>query len=179
MIRLNRDEKSTKIAGILRESRDVFNLTLHGRIYKVMTLETWLKIHTNDCKLWQPPPKPYKLLIFFTISVIFVGKHSDFRISSFQVVYAWRILQFNWKNEIYLKGFTWFFRLHEEFRMIIFHGNRSRHRIFPPRDNLGGFVYWNTSLTNCCLGLRITTWNGLQLVKSREYFTYSTVLKVQ
>ena len=92
---------------------------------EVMTLETWLKIHTNDCKLWQPPQKPYKLLIFFTISVIFMGKHSDFRISSFQVVYAWRILQFNWKNEIYLKGFIWFFRLHEEFRMIIFHGNRS------------------------------------------------------
>ena len=92
---------------------------------EVMTLETWLKIHTNDCKLWQPPQKPYKLLIFFTISVIFMGKHSDFRISSFQVVSAWRILQFNWKNEIYLEGFIWFFRLHEEFRMIIFHGNRS------------------------------------------------------
>ena len=47
MIRLNRDEKSTKIAGILRDSRDVFDsMTL-----EVMTLETWLKIHTNDCKL--------------------------------------------------------------------------------------------------------------------------------
>ena len=30
-----------------------------------------------------------------------MGKHSDFRISSFQVVDAWRILQFNRKNETY------------------------------------------------------------------------------
>ena len=46
--------------------------------------------------LWQRTPKPYKLLIFSTISVVFqkMGKHSDFRISAFQVVDAWRILQF-------------------------------------------------------------------------------------
>ena len=48
---------------------------------------------------------------FFAISVIFLkmGKHSDFRISSFQVVDAWRILQFNRKTEKYLKEFIWFF----------------------------------------------------------------------
>ena len=55
--------------------------------------------------LWQRPPKSYNLLIFFTISVIFLkmGKHSDFRINSFQVVDAWRILQFNRKTEKYFK----------------------------------------------------------------------------
>ena len=159
------------------------SLTLHGRIYKVMTLETWLKIHTNDCKLWQPPQKPYKLLIFFTISVIFMGKHSDFRISSFQVVYAWRILQFNWKNEIYLKGFIWFFPLQKkvktnhaktrlkdlskrfrDFEILpkfsethVFRGTIRHPFMGIARDNLGGFVYWSTSLINCCLWLRITT----------------------
>ena len=42
-----------------------------------------------------------KLLIFFTISVIFLkmGKHGDFRITSFLVVDAWRILQFQRKTE--------------------------------------------------------------------------------
>ena len=50
----------------------------------------------------------YKLLIFFTISVILLkkGKHSDFRISSFQEVDAWRILQLEkLKN---CKEFIWF-----------------------------------------------------------------------
>ena len=57
--------------------------------------------HTNLCNFVTATPKPYKLLIFFTISVIFLktGKHSDFRISSFQVVDAWRILQFKRKTE--------------------------------------------------------------------------------
>ena len=32
-----------------------------------------------------------------------MGKHSDFRISSFQVEGAWRILQFNRKTQKYLK----------------------------------------------------------------------------
>ena len=51
-----------------------------------------------------------KLFIFFMISVIFLkmGKHSNFQISSFQVVDVWRILQFNRKNEKYLKEFIWF-----------------------------------------------------------------------
>ena len=51
--------------------------------------------------LWQRPAKPYKLLIFFKISVIFLkmGKHSDFQISSFQVVDAWRILQLKRKTK--------------------------------------------------------------------------------
>ena len=45
------------------------------------------------------------------ISVIFLkmGKHSGFRISSFQVVDAWRILQLNRKTEKYFKEFIWFF----------------------------------------------------------------------
>ena len=34
-----------------------------------------------------------------------MGKHSDFRISSLQVVDAWRILQFNRKTEKYFKEF--------------------------------------------------------------------------
>ena len=34
-----------------------------------------------------------------------MGKHSDFRISSFQVEDAWRILQFNRKTEKYFKEF--------------------------------------------------------------------------
>ena len=38
------------------------------------------------------PPKPYKLLIFFFISVILfkMAKHSDFHLSFFQIVGAWR-----------------------------------------------------------------------------------------
>ena len=41
------------------------------------------------------------ILTFFMISVIFLkmGKDSDFRISSFQVVDAGQILQFNRKTE--------------------------------------------------------------------------------
>ena len=38
-----------------------------------------------------------------------MGKHSDFRISSFEVVDAWRILQFNTKTEKYFKEFIWSF----------------------------------------------------------------------
>ena len=38
-----------------------------------------------------------------------MGKHSDFRISSLQVVDAWRILQFNRKTEKYFKEFIWVF----------------------------------------------------------------------
>ena len=60
-----------------------------------MTLETY--------RVKDPYKRPYELLIFFTVSVIFLkmGKHGDFRISSFQVVDAWWILQFNKKNETY------------------------------------------------------------------------------
>ena len=45
--------------------------------------------------LWQHSPKPYKLLIFFMTSVIFLkmDKHSDFRISSFRV---WPKKEFIW-----------------------------------------------------------------------------------
>ena len=68
---------------------------------QVMTFETWLRSIQTSVILWQRPPKAYELLIFFTISLIFLkmGKHSDFRISSFQVVDAWRILQFKRKTE--------------------------------------------------------------------------------
>ena len=46
-----------------------------------MTLEMWLKIHTNVCNF---------VTMSLTISVIFLkmGKHSDFGISSFQEVDA-------------------------------------------------------------------------------------------
>ena len=45
-----------------------------------------------------PQNKP---LIFLTISLIFLkmGKHSDFRTSSFQSADIWRILQFKRKTE--------------------------------------------------------------------------------
>ena len=33
-----------------------------------------------------------------------MGKHSDFRFSSFQEVDAWRILKFKWKTEKYFKS---------------------------------------------------------------------------
>ena len=39
---------------------------------------------------------------------LIMGKHSNFRISAFQVVDELRILQFNRKTEKYFKEFTWF-----------------------------------------------------------------------
>ena len=73
---------------------------------RVITLETWLKIHI----LLQHPPKPYKHLIFFSQFLCSENTqiHSDFRISSFQVENAWRILQFNRKTEKYFKEFLRF-----------------------------------------------------------------------
>ena len=56
---------------------------------QVMDLETWLKIHTKrSLILRQRPPKPYKLLKFFMISVILfkMGKHGDFHLRFFQIV---------------------------------------------------------------------------------------------
>ena len=38
-----------------------------------------------------------------------MGKHSDFRIRSFQTVDPWQILQLNRKTEKYFKEFIWFF----------------------------------------------------------------------
>ena len=57
---------------------------------KVMTLETWLKSIQTSVILLQRHPNPSKLLIFFTISVIFpkMSKHNNFRISFLQVVDA-------------------------------------------------------------------------------------------
>ena len=60
--------------------------------------------------LRQRPPKPYKLLKFFMISVILfkMGKHSDFHLSFFQVIGGWRdftIVTKLMKNFITLYGF--------------------------------------------------------------------------
>ena len=46
---------------------------------QVMDLEIWFKIHANVI-LRQRPPKSYKLLKYFMISVILfqISKHSDF-----------------------------------------------------------------------------------------------------
>ena len=59
--------------------------------------------------------------MFFTISVIFLkmGKHSDFRISSFQVVDVRRILQFNRRIEKYFKEFIWFWRTMKKTRRTL------------------------------------------------------------
>ena len=57
-----------------------------------MDLEIWLKIHTEQRSLiLRPhPPKPYKLLKFFMISMILfkMGKQSNFHLSFFQIVNA-------------------------------------------------------------------------------------------
>ena len=58
-----------------------------------MDLETWLKIPTNVSNFETASPKTIcKLLKFFIISVILfkMGKHSDFYLSFFQIVGAWR-----------------------------------------------------------------------------------------
>ena len=55
---------------------------------QVMDLEIWFKIHTNVCPiLRQRPPKSYKLLKIFMISVkLFkMSKHSDFHLIIFQI----------------------------------------------------------------------------------------------
>ena len=57
-----------------------------------MNLEICFKIHLKPSSLIlrQRPPKPYKLLKFFMISVILfkIAKQSDFHISFFQTVGA-------------------------------------------------------------------------------------------
>ena len=56
----------------------------------------------NLCNFMTTSPQNHiNSYFFFTISVIFLkmGKHSDFLLSSFQVVEAWRILQFKRKTE--------------------------------------------------------------------------------
>ena len=59
---------------------------------KLWTLKYGSKSIQTSLILRQRPPKPYKLLKFFMISVILfkMGKHSDFQLSSFQIVGAWR-----------------------------------------------------------------------------------------
>ena len=56
------------------------------------TLKHGSKSIQTSLILWQRPPKPYKLCMFFTISVIFlkIGKHIDFHLSYFQIVGGWR-----------------------------------------------------------------------------------------
>ena len=59
---------------------------------KLWTLKYRSKSIQTSLILRQHPPKPYKLLKFFMISVILfkMGKHSDFHLSFFQTVGAWR-----------------------------------------------------------------------------------------
>ena len=59
---------------------------------KLWTLKHDSKSIQTSLILRQRPPKPYKLLKFFMISVILfkMGKHSDFYLSFFQIVGAWR-----------------------------------------------------------------------------------------
>ena len=61
---------------------------------QVMVLEIWLcsKSVQTSLILRQRPPKPYKLLKFFMISLILfkMGKHSDFHLSFIQIVGAWQ-----------------------------------------------------------------------------------------
>ena len=54
---------------------------------QVMDLEIWFKIHTKSLILRQRPPKSYKLLKYFMISVILfkMSKHSDFHLIFFQI----------------------------------------------------------------------------------------------
>ena len=83
---------TSKQLAISELRREIGYLTKFGALRlnrdQVMTLETWLKIHTNVCNFVTASPKTILTLNFFMISVIFLkmGKHSDFRISSFQVV---------------------------------------------------------------------------------------------
>ena len=62
---------------------------------QVMDLEIWFKIHTNVLILRQRPPKSYKLLKYFMISVILykMSKHSDFHLIFFQIEGHDKILQ--------------------------------------------------------------------------------------
>ena len=55
---------------------------------QVMDLETWFKIHTNFSNVETASPKPYKLLIFFMISVIHLKwvNVRDFHLSFSQMV---------------------------------------------------------------------------------------------
>ena len=59
---------------------------------QVMDLEIWLNSIQTSLILRQRPPKPYKLLKCFMISVkLFkMGKHSNFHLSFFQIVGARR-----------------------------------------------------------------------------------------
>ena len=59
---------------------------------KLWTLKYGSKSIQTSLILRQRPPKPHKLLKFFMISVILfkMGKHSDFHLSFFQIVGAWR-----------------------------------------------------------------------------------------
>ena len=54
---------------------------------QVMDLEIRFKIHTNVFNLRQRPPKSYKLLKYFMISVILfkMSKHSDIHLIFFQI----------------------------------------------------------------------------------------------
>ena len=72
----------------MKEHVEIGHLTKYDafRMYRdqVMDLEIWIKIHTN---MRQRPPKSYKLLKHFMISVILfkMSKHSDFHLIFFQI----------------------------------------------------------------------------------------------
>ena len=59
---------------------------------KLWTLKYGSKSIQTSLILRQRPPKQFKLLKFFMISVILfkMGKHSDFHLSFFQIVGSWR-----------------------------------------------------------------------------------------
>ena len=62
---------------------------------QVMDLEIWFKISQTSLILRQHPPKSYKVLKYFMISVILfkMSKHSDFHLIFFQTEGAFKILQ--------------------------------------------------------------------------------------
>ena len=73
---------------------------------KLWTLKYGSKSIQTSLILRQRPLKPYKLLKFFMISVILfkMGKHSDFHLSFFQTVSAWR--DFTVVTKL-MKNFMW------------------------------------------------------------------------
>ena len=78
----------------MKDHADIGHLTMYDVFRmnrdQVMDLEIWLKIHTNVSNFETAFPKLDKLLKFFMISMTLVkmGKHSDFHLSFFQIVGA-------------------------------------------------------------------------------------------
>ena len=74
----------------MKDHVEIGHLTKHDAFRMnrdlAMNLEICFKIHTNVANLRQLPPKPYKLLNFFIISVILfkMSKHSECHLIVFQ-----------------------------------------------------------------------------------------------